>query len=812
MWKSLIFIPIFMSMYAYPELKGQSSFKYQQPHQDIAVLADAPPAPAIRLDKKAAKGVLMYRHAYRSIEELSEPELKLAGMRINPVQTITSRMTYYYNLKVLDVASGTEYQVKGLPSPARLSNFAWSPNQQWMAFTHTTDKGVELWLLDMSGSTARRLTDDNLNAAMGNPFVWNRDSKSLIVKKIPSGRLPLRESHSVVPEGPVIAENDGQKAQNRTYQDLLQNPQDAFNLEQLIISRLETTDLEGNSKTYMPEDMYGGISPSPDGRYLLISVIKKPFSYAVPLSRFPMDYIVADQKGRKIQTIASIPLQEELPKGFMAVRQGRRNIGWRSDKEASIYWAEALDKGDPAVQTTERDEIFEWAAPFTDTPVSLAKTRDRFQGVIWGSADIAILTENWWDTRTGRTLIFNPSDPGKSPVLFNERNTQDKYNDPGTFVTEESSFGTNILSVKDGSIFMMGEGYQKNGKFPFIDKYDLKTLSKERLYQSSDSEKLEELMSAIDLGNGTFLTRLESKNEFPNYYIRNIRLNTLNKITKFENPYKLLDKVHKEVITYKREDGLELSGTLYLPSDYHPDKKGTYPMIMWAYPTEFKDKSSAGQVTANSNEFTAPYYGSPLYWVNRGYVVLDDAAFPIVGEGNEEPNDTFIPQLVSNARAAIDAVDSLGYIDRRKVAVGGHSYGAFMTANLLTHSDLFAAGIARSGAYNRSLTPFGFQSEQRNFWEAQEVYQTMSPFNYADKMKTPMLLIHGEADNNAGTHTLQSERYFHALKGLGATARLVLLPRESHGYAARESIMHMLWEQDQWLDKYVKNRQFDEKP
>jgi len=812
MWKSKIFILIMMSIHLYPKLRGQSTFKYQQPHQDIAALADATPAPAIRLDKKAANGVLMYRHAYRSIEELSEPELRLAGMRINPVQTITSRMTYYYNLKVLNVATGAESQVKGLPSPARLSNFAWSPDQNWMAFTHTTLKGVELWLLDIAGAQAKRLSEDNLNASMGNPFVWNRDSKSILIKFISEKRLPLQESANAVPEGPVIAENEGQKAQNRTYQDLLQNPQDAYNLEQLITSTLQTIDLQGKIKSFLPENMYGGISPSPDGKYYLLSIVKKPFSYAVPLSRFPMDYIVIDQKGKIMRTIASVPLQEELPKGFMAVRQGRRNIGWRSDKPAALYWAEALDMGDPAIQVNERDEILEWAAPFEGAPKPLVKTKDRFQNIIWGNDEIAVLSENWWDTRTGRTLIFSPSDQDKKPVLFNERNTQDKYNDPGSFITEESSLGTSILAIKEGRIYMMGEGYQKNGKFPFIDQYNLQTLAKERLYQTKESDKLEELVSAIDLGNGTFLTRMEARNEFPNYYIRNIRLNTLQKITSFENPYKLLDKVHKEVITYKREDGLELSGTLYLPTDYDPEKKGTYPMILWAYPTEFKDKSSAGQVTANSNEFTAPYYGSPLYWVNRGYVVLDDAAFPIVGEGDAEPNDTFIPQLVSNAKAAIDAVESLGYIDRRKVAVGGHSYGAFMTANLLTHSDLFAAGIARSGAYNRSLTPFGFQSEQRNFWEAQEVYQTMSPFNYADKMKTPLLMIHGEADNNAGTHTLQSERYFHALKGLGATARLVLLPKESHGYAARESIMHMLWEQDQWLEKYVKNRQFDEKP
>ena len=354
---------------------------------------------------------------------------------------------------------------------------------------------------------------------------------------------------------------------------------------------------------------------------------------------------------------------------------------------------------------------------------------------------------------------------------------------------------------------MVGKGFTAKGQFPFIDEIDLNTKKTKRIFQSGYTDKKLEISSIIDSKTGEILVSLESPTEYPNYYI----LNTKKRIapialTHFENPFKAISGVHKQVIKYKRADGVDLSATLYLPAGYDLNKKDKLPMIMWAYPTEYKDKDNAGQNTTNPNEFIYPSYGSPIYWVTRGYAILDDAAFPIIGEGNEEPNDTYIKQLVANAKAAIDAVDSLGYIDRRKVAVGGHSYGAFMTANLLTHSDLFAAGIARSGAYNRTLTPFGFQSEERNYWEATDVYNAMSPFMHADKMKTPILLIHGGNDNNSGTFTLQSERYFAALKGLGAPARLVILPLESHGYAAKESILHTLWEQDQWLEKYVKNR------
>lgn len=359
----------------------------------------------------------------------------------------------------------------------------------------------------------------------------------------------------------------------------------------------------------------------------------------------------------------------------------------------------------------------------------------------------------------------------------------------------------------DGNkLFLIGEGHTSDGQYPFIDALDIKTLKTNRLYQSAYTDKIEEIFDFTNVKTGEVLVRLQSKNEYPNYFIRNLKRRIAPvQITHFPNPFASIEHVYKEVIKYKREDGVELTGTLYLPEGYDREaKKEKLPLLIWAYPAEYKDKNSAGQSTANPNEFTFPYYGSFVYWVTRGYAVLDDTAFPIVGEDKEEPNDTFVEQLVANAKAAIDAVDALGYINRKKVAVGGHSYGAFMTANLLTHSDLFACGIARSGAYNRTLTPFGFQREQRNYWEAQEVYNAMSPFMHADKMKTPMLLVHGEADNNPGTFTLQTERYFQALKGLGAPARLVILPKEMHGYVARENILHLLWEQDRFLERYLK--------
>ena len=531
--------------------------------------------------------------------------------------------------------------------------------------------------------------------------------------------------------------------------------------------------------------------------------MKNPFSYLVPYYRFPFTTSIYDQQGTLVKEVLKVPLIEDLPKGFMAVRTGMRNLSWRSDQAASLIYAEALDGGDPENEVKYRDEVFQLDAPFTGNPKSLIKLELRYNSIRWGNENTAVAYAYWWNNRQLKGYLFDPANPSKSPKIIEDRNYQDVYSDPGNFVTEKSKYNTNILAIEKGNAYLLGAGYTKDGQFPFVEKMNLNSLKKTRLYTSKLAGKKENLID-YNVSKDQLLVRVESASEYPNYYYKSLRKRKgPQQLTAFENPFKSLQNVHKEVITYTREDGLELNGTLYLPVGYTKETTKDMPMILWAYPREFKDKSSASQNTQNPNEFTYPYWGSPIYWVTKGYVVLDDAAFPIIGEGEEQPNDTFRNQLVANAKAAIDAVDALGYIDRDRVAVGGHSYGAFMVANLLSHSNLFAAGIARSGAYNRTLTPFGFQSEERNYWEAPEVYYTMSPFMHADKMKTPLLLVHGEADNNSGTYPMQSERYFNALKGLGATVRLVMLPKESHGYRAKESILHLLWEQDQWLEKYV---------
>ncbi len=664
-------------------------------------------------------------------------------------------------------------------------------------------------MLDVFAATAKRISGPIINCNIDNPISWLKDSKSILARVLPSGRGEILNEKMNLPAGPIISVSEGRESQNRTFQDLLKNRQDELNFETLVRSQLSIFNIDsGDSKVFMNAALYAGESVSPDGNYVMITTIERPYSYIVPMNRFPQKTIVYTIDGKFVKQVNDVPLTEITLKGNSATRTGKRSMSWRADKPSTLVFVEALDGGDPSKAAEFRDELFQWEAPFDTAPKSMAKVPQRFTRIFWGDDRYAIFADSWGDTRNTKSYLFNPQDPSVKPIVISDRNNQDIYSDPGTIFNKRGVYGTNVMSIEGDNIYLIGDGFTKDGQFPFIDELNLKTLLKRRVYQSKYTDKKEDIISIENLKKGLVMVMIQSKNEFPNYYMRDFKRkgDNLTQITFFKNPFESIANVHKEVIKYMRNDGVELSGTLYLPVGYDKEKKEKMPLLIWAYPREFKDVSSASQSNQNPNLFTTPSYGSFVYWVTRGYVVLHDAAFPIIGEGKTEPNDTFIEQLIANAQAAIDAVDRLGYIDRTKVAIGGHSYGAFMTANLLTYCDLFACGIARSGAYNRTLTPFGFQSEQRNYWDAPEVYTRMSPFMNADKMKTPILLVHGEADNNPGTFTLQTERYFQALKGLGAPARMVILPKESHSYTAKENILHLLWEQDQFLEKHLKGK------
>ena len=784
---------------------AQTSQPFQLPPKEILELADIKPRPAIRIDSRNTTMVMLDRLAFKTLEELAEEEVKLAGIRINPQTNGQARAAYNYGIKVLNIETGAYLNLTGLPEKLKISEFSFSPDETKAAFTNTTQEGMELWVLDILNGKANLISPARLNGAVGNSYIWAPGSDAVYAMFIPEDREALPKTIQL-PDGPAVQETSGKKAPARTYQDLLRNPADENKFDYYAEEVVKRISLDGTTRDFLPKAIYRSLSFSPDGNYLMAQTITRPYSYIVPLNRFPVSYDIYKAEGSFVLNFYTRPLQEEIPNAFDAVETGKRSITWRADLPASLTWAEAQDGGDPAMESAIRDRVFQVDAPFTAKPQMLAALRNRFSGMTWGNENLAFVYDYWWKTRNAVTYRINPSLENEMPEVIFDRSSEDYYGDPGDFLTKRNAFNVYVLQTPaDGSkLYLLGEGYSPEGNKPFVDEFDLKSLKTKRLWQADGISTYESIVRVIDPVKKKMITSVEGKTQNPNYYLRTGK--NLKPLTAFPNPYASFMKVSKERVRYKRADGVDLSATLYLPAGYDSVRDGRLPMLMWAYPVEYKDAQQAGQIKESPHTFVQLFYGSPVYWAARGYAILDDADFPIIGEGEKQPNDSFIDQLVANAAAAIDYTANRGITDRNRVAIGGHSYGAFMTANLMAHCDLFAAGIARSGAYNRSLTPFGFQSEERTFWEAPDVYNQMSPFMNADKINEPLLLIHGDADNNPGTFTLQSERLFGAIKGLGGTTRLVLLPYESHGYNARENIMHMLWETDQWLEKYVKNR------
>ncbi|MEE9185351.1 MAG: prolyl oligopeptidase family serine peptidase [Acidimicrobiia bacterium] len=776
---------------------------YRTPHQVLVDIVDAPPTAAVSVGPDFEWLLLMERPSLPPIAELAERELRLAGMRIKPQINARSRTRPYVGLRFVRMTDRTERAVTGLPDRSRLQNVRWAPNGKRVAFTHTTDNGIELWVAEVATGKAMRLTGPVLNLTTAGAPAWLSDSETLICTLVPSGRGPEPEAPRV-PTGPVIQENIGKTAPARTYQDLLKNAHDEALFEHYTTAQLARVTLEGQITPLGAPGTIWSFSTSPSGEYLLVQTLQRPYSYLVPARRFPRRVEVLDLDGRQVHLIADLPLQEEVPTTFGSVPTGPRSVGWRSDVPATLVWTEAQDGGDAGREADVRDRVYMLAAPFRGQPVSLITLGLRYGGIQWGTGDLAFVYESWWRNRKTRTWIVQPGTPGADPELLWDRSFEDRYGDPGSPDTKPNAMGRWVTITSDDgtAVFLIGTGASPEGDRPFVDRLDLGTKQTTRLFRS-EAPYYERPIQVLDNRGRYVLTLRESVDDPPNYFVRDLEQGTLRQVTSFPNPTPQLTGMHKELIRYKRADGVDLTAMLYLPPGYNP-ADGPLPMLMWAYPREFKSADAAGQVTSSPYRFSRLGGWSTPIWLTQGYAVLDGPTMPIIGEGDEEPNDTYVEQLVSSAKAAVDEMVRRGVTEHGRIGIGGHSYGAFMAANLLAHSDLFAAGIARSGAYNRTLTPFGFQAEERTVWEAVEIYFAMSPFMHADKVNEPILLIHGEADNNSGTFPLQSRRYYHALKGLGKTTRLVMLPHESHGYRARESILHMLWEMQEWLDKYVK--------
>ena len=773
---------------------------YKLPPKEVVDILDAPPTPLVMVSPRNDAMMLVEYEAQPSIALLTRPFFRLGGVRADPERHSRQRTRQYTGIVIRWIENSASVRVQ-LPRGAKIGIPAWSNDGSKIAFTGDAENGVELWVADAKTGRAKALQGLRVNDVLGSPFDWMQDNASLIVKLVPS-RIGKAPGPPNVPDGPNVEETSGKVARTWTYQDLLRNPYDERLFEYFGQTQLATVNSKtGKVKNVGTPSLISSVSFSPDEKHLLVTRLNKPFSYRVPYGLFARKSEVWDTRGTVVKTVADLGVSDDVP--TQGVPTGPRDVEWQPLYSAKLLWVEALDGGDPKKKVPFRDDVMTLSSPFSGSPTEVLKVQHRFARFDWtAKQDQVILTEFDRDRRWRTSSFINLTNPASSQKVMFDLSAQDAYNDPGRPVYETRPDGERV-TLQDGEwIYLTGSGATEEGDRPFLDKMSLATLKKERLYRSEE-KSLERFVSFVRNSRTSIITRYESKTKVPNYFVVDVTTKARRALTDLKDPAPQLTGMKKELVKYARTDGVALSGTLYLPAGYRAGTR--LPLIIWAYPLEYSDPGTAGQVRGSPNEFTFFRGATPLFFVTQGYAVLMDATMPVVGDP-ETMNNTFIEQIVSSAKAAIDKLDSMGVADPQRALVSGHSYGAFMTANLLAHSDLFAAGIARSGAYNRTLTPFGFQSERRSFWEAPDLYMKVSPFTYANKINEPILLIHGEADNNAGTHTIQSERLFQAIRGHGGTARLVLLPHESHGYAARESVLHVLAEMFEWADKYVKNK------
>ncbi|HVT86071.1 MAG TPA: prolyl oligopeptidase family serine peptidase [Chitinophagaceae bacterium] len=783
--------------------KAQTDGSYQLPPKDIADMLLAKPTPNVSIDEKAQWMLFLQYNSYPSVEELARPELRIAGMRINPANFSPSRQSFINDLYLKEIASGKEFKITGLPSPLFAGNVSWSPNEKKIAFTQTTNDKVDLYVVDVAAKKAMKVNKEPLNVLVAGSYEWYDDITLLyrvIIK--PASAAPPKP---LMPKGVTVQENIGKAIPRPTFEDLIKSPYDEELFEFYATSQL-VKNVNGVETKISSPAIYSSINISPDKKYMIIRKLKKPFSYAVPAQGFASTVAITDMTGRTIKQLADLPSSETAPSGNDNVQFVPRDFDWRDDEPATVTWCMPLDSGFIKKNMAYHDEVIELKAPFTGEPAELFKTKMRFRNIIWGTPTLSLVNEGLTGKQTTQLDRFNPS-TGTLEILIT-RNTTDAYSNPGFPVTEKNQWDRDVIKVIDnGNKILMNNsiGASPKGDLPFLASFDLND-KKLNIEWRSDEDHFENVIRVVDFNKGLLITRRESEKEMPNYYMRDLRNKDMKQLTSFANPYPQLDGVSKEKIHYKRADGVDLTGDLYLPKGFDPKKDKPLPVFIWAYPAEYNSAADAAQVRGSEHHFTLINWASPIFYVTQGYAVLNNAEMPIVSlDKSKKPNDDFVNQLTMNAEAAINKLVEMGVGDRDRVAVGGHSYGAFMTANLLAHTKLFKAGIARSGAYNRSLTPFGFQNEDRTYWDDPKLYYDMSPFSFANQIKTPLLLIHGDADDNTGTFPIQSERLFDAIKGFGGTVRYVSLPYEAHGYRGKENLLQMLYEQNQWLDKYVKN-------
>ena len=744
---------------------------------------------------------------YPPLSELAGPMHKLAGMRVNPANNSYHGQHGGTSPRLIRVEGGAATPLD-LPGDAEVLAVEWTADGQRFALTVGFPDRVGLWVGSVAGDVIE-IESLDLNPLMANPVTWLPDQQRLLVRRIPRRGPP--PAPPAVPAGPGVFEGEGAAARS-TYEarNLLETAHDDALFDYYAASELVILDPNtGGVELIGPSAPYSMAEFSPDGEYLLVERLVGPWSHEVAWWRFASEIEVWNGQGERVATIASRPLADAVP--VQGVPLGPRSVSWRPTAPHTLYWVEALDGGDPVADVPHRDRLMRLEAPFTAEPEEVFRAEHRIRGSnAWGAeGGTLMLTER---ERIRRRLYIRLLDVDRGTSrLWYDIDEDDRYGDPGSPVFRPLPNGQWVLHQEGDAVYFRGSGATDQGDRPFLDLRRMDTGETERLFRS-DPDRYEYFV-AFAGDEDRFVFSSESATEVPNYYLATLggkvdaaegepeRTLTREPITRFLDPAPRLREIEKRIVRYERADGLPLSFQLMLPPGY---VEGTrLPTVLYAYPLEYSGMATAGQVRGSANRFMRLYGASHLFFLLSGYAVLDQTAMPMLGDP-ETAYDTFVPQLVADAEAAVAKAVDIGVADPERIGVIGHSHGGLMVANLLAHTDLFRAGIARSGSYNKTVQPFGFQSERRSLFEARDVYIQVSPTFFADQVDEPVLIIHGADDSNPGTLTAQSEVFFEAVRGSGGTARLVLLPFEDHGYQGRESIEHVLWEQLRWFDTYLR--------
>jgi dipeptidyl aminopeptidase/acylaminoacyl peptidase len=804
-----------------PARPVEAASGYNRPPQNIldVMHAPSPPFPVVSPTHDAI--LLVSWQDYPSISRVATPFLRLAGARVEPKNHSKHDTPGGYgitpcatNFELVHIAGGAQIHV-ALPAGACPGEPMWAADGKRFAFVNIASESVELWIGDAGTGEIHRVPGARLNPMFDDEMHWMPDQKTLLVKLVPKD-MGAPPPEPIVPIGPSIQETQGQKGQSSTYEnrDTLGSKHDEDLFDYFAASQLALINAATAAITPIGKPgNYESLDPAPDGQHILVTAIHKPYSYVTTYDRFPREVEVWDVSQRLhvlAHTIASLPLADRVP--IHGVPVGPRDFSWRATDPATLVWAEALDGGDWNVNVPARDKILLAKAPFNSPAVEIARTEQRYVGFDWSEqSSVALLTEYDNNRHWRRSFVIDVDDQQPKPRLIWDLSTDESYKNPGSPVRRQLSNGYWVVRQDGDSIYLAGAGASPDGNRPFLDRLSLNTLKSERLFRS-DKTSYERFLSFTGPDTRTFLTWHQSPTDPPNAFTRTLGksldapageaafASTSVALTHIPDPTPEVRAIKKRLVKYKRADGLDLSFTLYTPPGY---QEGTrVPTILYAYPLDYADASTAGQVTGSQETFTQLRQYRLL--LLGGYAIIDNASFPIIGDP-KKAYDTYLDQLVADAKAAVDEAVRLGVADPDRVGVTGHSHGALMTANLVAHSDLFRAGVATSGSYNKTLTPFGFQNERRSVWEASDVYLKVSPFFFADKLKTPLLIMHGAEDANPGTTPLQSSRLYEAIRGNGGTARLVILPHEPHWYTAMESNEQLIYEMLRWFDKYVKN-------